>query len=69
MSKNFPFEEALSFMKCGFKVLGPGNHLYSIENNTIVCYPLPTLRPRQKRVEVKVNAEAILSNEWSLYEP
>ena len=68
MNNKFDFSEALSFMKCGMKVVGPGNRIYSIENEQIICYPKPTERPRQKRVEVKLNTESILSKDWYLYE-
>lgn len=64
----FSFEEALSFMKCGFKVMGPGNRVYSIENGQLICYPKPIDRPKQRRNEVKFNVESMLSNDWSLYE-
>lgn len=64
----FSFEEALSFMKSDFKVIGPGGRVYCLEEGKLVCYPKPIERPKQKRVEVKLNVESILSNEWSLYE-
>lgn len=66
--ETFSFGEALAFMKCDFKVIGPGGRVYCIENNKLVCYPKPKDRPKQKRYEVKLNVESILSNGWSLYE-
>lgn len=66
---NFSFEEALSYMKSDFKVMGPGGRVYAIVDGNIVCWPKPIERPKQVRVEVKLNAEAVLSNNWSLYEP
>lgn len=68
MNKVFDFKEALSYMQCGMKVMGPGDRVYTIENGQLICFPKPIDRPRQRRVEVKLNVESILANNWKLYE-
>lgn len=66
--ETFDFQEALSFMKCGLAVQGPGKRVYKIVDGQLICYPKPVERPKQWRVEIKLNVDAVLSKEWSLYE-
>lgn len=66
--EKFDFQEALSFMKCGLAVKGPGNRVYRIIDGKLICYPKPVERPKQWRVEIKLNVDVVLSKEWSLYE-
>lgn len=71
MKETFDFRDALSFMMAGCSVMGPGNRVYKIENVNgeprIICYP-KLERPKQKRVEIKMNVDAILFTGWTLYE-
>lgn len=71
MEETFDFRDALSFMMAGLTVKGPGNRLYKMEtdadgNERIICYP-KIERPKQRRVEIKLNIDAILYKKWTLY--
>lgn len=62
----FDFQEALYYMESGFSVMGPGGRLYKMDGKTIICYPKPRERPKQKRVETKFTIDTILYKGWSL---
>lgn len=59
----FNFEEALSYMKSGFKVINSRQDVYYIENDQIYCISKSTLRSRKV---YKLYADSILSNDWRL---
>lgn len=66
--QTFDFAEALFCMQCGLSVIGPGERLYKMDGNAIICYPKPKERPKQKRVETKFTADTILYKNWTLAE-
>lgn len=71
MNETFDFRDALSFMMAGLSVKGPGDRVYRIEKvdgqDQIICYPKLS-RPKQRRIEIKMNIDAILYKGWTLFE-
>ena len=66
MNTTFDFTEALTQLKNGRSVIGPGGRLYKMNGKVILCYPKPKERPKQKRVETKFTVDTILYEGWTL---
>lgn len=65
--KQFDFGEALSFLKSGLKVTNPRGNVLFMENGKVYCI-LKAQYPKGKREEVKLYWDAILRDDWSLFE-
>lgn len=65
--KQFDFGEALSFLKSGLKVTNPRGNVLFMENGKVYCIPKAQY-PKGKREEVKLYWDAILRDDWSLFE-
>lgn len=64
----FDFGEALAYMKADFMVTNSRGNIYYIDNNKIFCIPKDQY-PKGKREVVKIYSDAIIKNDWSLFEP
>lgn len=65
--KQFDFGEALSFLKSGLKVTNSRGNIFFMEEGKVYCIPR-TQYPKGKREEVKLYWDAILREDWSLFE-
>jgi hypothetical protein len=64
----FDFKEALSFMECDMKVLGPDGNVYCMRDGVLIRYPKPVEQPKWFLIVANVRIELITSKNWSLYE-
>lgn len=65
--KQFNFGEALSFLKSGLKVTNGRGNIYFMENNKVYCIPKAQY-PKGRREEVKLYWDAVLRDDWTLFE-
>lgn len=65
--KQFDFGEALSFLKSGLKVTNGRGNIYFMENNKVHCIPKAQY-PKGRREEVKLYWDAVLRDDWTLFE-
>lgn len=65
--KQFDFGEALFFLKSGFKVTNGRGNIYFMENNKVYCIPKAQY-PKGRREEVKLYWDAVLRDDWTLFE-
>lgn len=65
--KQFDFGEALSFLKSGLKVTNGRGNIYFMENNKVYYIPKAQY-PKGRREEVKLYWDAVLRDDWTLFE-
>ena len=65
--KQFDFGEALSFLKSGLKVTNGRGNIYFMENNKVYWIPKAQY-PKGRREEVKLYWDAVLRDDWTLFE-
>lgn len=65
--KQFDFGEALSFLKSGLKVTNGRGNIYFMENNKVYCIPKAQYL-KGRREEVKLYWDAVLRDDWTLFE-
>lgn len=65
--KQFDFGEALSFLKSGLKVTNGRGNIYFMENIKVYCIPKAQY-PKGRREEVKLYWDAVLRDDWTLFE-
>lgn len=65
MSDMFNFEEALSYMKSGFKVINSRKDIYYIDNANIYCIPKSQAYKGVRKI-TKLYVDSILSDDWNL---
>lgn len=63
----FDFGKALSFLKSGLKVTNPRGNILLMEDGKVYCIP-KSQYPKGKREEVKLYWDAILREDWRLFQ-
>lgn len=66
-NNSFDFGEALSFLKSGMKVTNSRGNVFLLEGDKVYCIP-KSQYPKGKREEVKLYWDAILKDDWRLFE-
>lgn len=61
------FGEAYALMKSGKKVTNSRGNILFIENDKVFCIPKAQY-PKGKREEVKIYWDAILKDDWKVFE-
>ena len=66
-NNSFDFGEALSFLKSGMKVTNSRGNVFFLEGDKVYCIS-KSQYPKGKREEVKLYWDAILKDDWRLFE-
>jgi hypothetical protein len=65
--EQFGFEVALVLLKEGKRITNGSGNVYFMESGNVYCIPR-NFYPKGKRVEVRIYWDAILRNDWRLFE-
>lgn len=61
------FGEAYALMRKGKKIISPKGNILFIENDKVFCIPKAQY-PKGKREEVRIYWDAILKDNWKVFE-
>lgn len=65
--KQLGFGEAYNLMKHGKKITNSRGNILFIENDKVICIP-KSQYPKGRREEVKIYWDAILKDDWKVFE-
>lgn len=65
--KQLSFGEAYTLMRSGKKIINPKGNILFIENDKVFCIPKAQY-PKGKREEIRIYWDAILKDNWKVFE-